>query len=80
MRLAEHLPEYTRMVEAWLADKAPSLTREAITTGRDAWAVAFRAGITEHAYALGREVTDGHIQTALERVFPNAVFKDRKVY
>lgn len=50
-----------------------------VTTGRDAWTVAHQCGITGEAYA-DRTVTDGHIQTALEKIFPNAVFRDKKVY
>lgn len=58
---------------------AYNLTPDDIKSGRDAWTVASRAGITQHAYE-DRAVKDGHIQTALQRVFPNAVFKDKKVY
>lgn len=54
--------------------------RSGILQGPDAWTVAHQAGIVRHAYDIGADVTDGHIQTALERVFPNAVFKDKKVY
>jgi len=60
----------------WLADTM-NLRIEAITLGRDAWTVAHRAGITEEAYR-DRSVLDAHIQTALERIFPNATFGDRK--
>ena len=56
-----------------------NLTRSSIMTGRDAWAIASRTNITRDAYE-DRNVTDGHIQTALEKIFPNAVFKDKKVY
>jgi hypothetical protein len=80
MRLASHVASYTKQVEQWLAANAPHLTRHDIATGRDAWTVAHRSGLTRQAYDLGRDVTDGHIQTALERVFPNATFNDRKVY
>jgi hypothetical protein len=37
------------------------------------------AGITREAYA-DRSVTDGHIQTALGKIFPAAKFLDKKVY
>lgn len=50
-----------------------------VLAGRDAWAVAARCGITREAYA-DRSATDGHIQTALEKIFPNVVFRDKKVY
>lgn len=68
---------WTCMAEDYLSGR--DMFREGILTGRDAWEVAHRAGITREAYG-DREVTDGHIQTALERVFPNAIFQDRKVY
>lgn len=80
MRLSEQLPGYIALAEQWLASVAPHLTRETIATGRDAWTVAHRAGITQAAYNEGRDVVDAHIQTALERVFPNAVFRDAKRY
>lgn len=51
-----------------------------IKTGREAWGAAHKAGITSEGYAMGRDIHDAHIQTALERIFPNAEFKDRKVY
>jgi len=50
-----------------------------IVTGADAWTVFSRSGVSHEVYA-DRTVTDGHIQTVLEKVFPNAVFKDRRVY
>ena len=78
MKLVEHLDHYT-----WLADlylNGRKLTRQDVLTGRDAWNVSHRASITNHAYAQGRDVVDAHIQTALQRVFPNAVFKDAKRY
>ena len=65
--------------DSWLRAHASHLTRDSILTGRDAWTVASRAGITADAYT-DRSVTDGHIQTALQRIFPNAVFLDAKAY
>jgi hypothetical protein len=70
--------DWREKAAGWLAANT-TLTAEAITTGRDAWTVAHRCGITGAAYT-DRTVTDGHIQTALEKVFPNAVFRDKKVY
>ena len=63
----------------WLEQNARHLTLADIDTGINAWAVAHRSGITKEAYQ-DRNITDGHIQTALQRIFPNAVFKDKKVY
>lgn len=78
MRLKAYLEDYTAMADSWLA--ARGFARQDVTTGRDAWAVAHGAGITGHAYALSRDVTDAHIQTALERIMPRAAFKDAKRY
>lgn len=78
MKLKEHLEHYI-----WLADiylKERGLTRDDVTTGIEAWNVAHRAAITNHAYAVDRDIIDAHIQTVLEKVFPNAVFKDKKQY
>lgn len=54
-------------------------TRLDTTEAVDAWAIAHRTGMTREAYA-DRTVTDAHIKTALQRVFPNCVFKDRYHY
>jgi hypothetical protein len=78
MRLASHLSDYTARADSWLA--ARGYTRADIKTGRDAWAVAHGADITRHAYSLSRDIVDAHIQTALERIFPHAVFSDAKRY
>lgn len=80
MRLAAHVAPWTERIAQWLADNAPTYTRHTVTTGREAWTIARMAGVTNEAYALSRDITDGHIQTALERVFPNAVFRDAKRY
>ncbi len=66
------------MASDWLSH-AGKMTCADITTGKDAWTVAHRAGITNEAYE-DRSVVDAHIQTALESIFPNAVFRDKKVY
>lgn len=68
---------WTAQVDAALA--AQGFTREQVTNGVDGWTVARLAGITEEAYR-DRDVTDGHIQTALERILPNCKFRDPKRY
>ena len=78
MKLASHLSDYIARADSWLA--ARGYARADIRTGRDAWAVAHGSGITSHAYALSRDIVDAHVQTALERIFPNAVFRDAKHY
>ena len=75
----ETVARWIKLVDGWFAAKAQEFDRNAVVQGRDAWTVAHRAGLTREAYE-DRTITDGHIQTALERVFPNAVFRDKKVY
>lgn len=71
--------DWAATAERWLIDNH-GIAMAAITTGRDAWAIAHRCGITAEAYTSSRYVTDGHVQTALEKIFPNAVFLDKKAY
>jgi hypothetical protein len=52
---------------------------EDVVTGKEAWNVANAVGILSEAYE-DRTVIDAHIQTALEKLFPDAIFKDKKVY
>lgn len=80
MRLAEKLPAYTVAVDSWLAFNAPEISRHEITEGRHAWAIATRSGVTRDAYDTARDIVDAHIQTALEHIFPRAVFRDAKRY
>ena len=80
MKLSSYLEGYKAKASAWLSDKGYSSTLSDIKTGIDAWTVAHNCGITSHAYSLSRDVKDAHIQTALENIFPNADFKDKKVY
>lgn len=75
----ETVDRWIKLVDSWFAANALTLGRNAVAHGRDAWTVANRAGLTREAYE-DRTITDGHIQTALERIFPNAVFRDKKVY
>lgn len=71
------------LIDAYLDQQRTPLgegvTRHTIQTGSGAWAIAHNAGVTREAYA-DRSILDAHIQTALEKIFPNAKFKDRKVY
>jgi len=54
-------------------------TTKDIHLGVEAWTIAHLSGITSEAYD-DRSVTDAHIKTALEKIFPNANFKDRYSY
>lgn len=72
--------QWASKASAWLAaNTSPALTVNDIATGIDAWTVAHRSGITNAAYE-DRNAVDAHIQTALQSIFPNAVFKDAKRY
>lgn len=58
-----------------------------VESGALAWELAHRAGITSYCYGdTSRDMpgipdcVDAHIKTALARIFPNAVFKDRYAY
>ena len=60
--------------EAHVSPKGKRL--EDIRSAIEAWAVAHDCGITDEAYQV-RSVHDGHIVTALRKIFPNALFLDR---
>jgi len=50
-----------------------------VKTGVDAWNIAHRVGVTKEAYD-DRSVTDAHIKTALQKIFPECVFTDKYAY
>jgi hypothetical protein len=75
---AETVDAWRSKAERWLTVRGFSIAQ--VITGRDAWAVAHGAGITREAYGMSRDVCDAHIQTALEKIFPAAVFQDKKRY
>jgi hypothetical protein len=55
-------------------------THDLITEGWQAWVVYHKSGCFD---AFGRYMSpynDAHIQMALEKIFPNIVFKDKKRY
>jgi len=54
-------------------------TRLKVVTGYHAWALAHNLNIYREA-CEDYTVVDAHVQTALETIFPNAIFFDRKVY
>lgn len=76
---------WTEMVDSWFSknfgvtDRAGITHRTHVTDGSSAWTIAHRSGVTDVAYA-DRSVTDAHIVSALKKIFPNAVFKDRYTY
>lgn len=78
-RISKETVEVWRKTATEYLAKNCNLTPQSISTGRGAWTIAHNCGITREAYN-DRAITDGHIQTALEAIFPNAVFRDKKVY
>lgn len=78
---ADTVTAWRARCDAWLAENtSPRATLADVLTGRDAWTVGHRAGVVQEAYAMGRDIHDAHIQTALQAIFPNAAFRDAKRY
>ncbi len=69
---------WRKRIQDWLSANA-DFDSSKVLTGRDAWTIAHITGIVRDAHE-DRSVVDAHIQTALEQIFPNAVFKSKKVY
>lgn len=46
-----------------------------VKTGVDAWNVAHRLNIPREAYHVDGSINDTHIETALRKIFPRAIFK-----
>ena len=74
---SKQVNEFHTMISDWL--KPHNLSCEDIKTASDAWTVAHRSGVTEICYS-DRNCVDAHIKTALTKIFPNAVFKDKYNY
>ena len=79
------IARFADMASAWLAPQGYS--NSDVKLGSDAWLIANRAGITEICYGnTAKDIPgipdchDAHIKTALAKVFPNAVFKDKYHY
>ncbi len=76
----EVLIRWETMIINYLGDNGYNIEAiEDVKLGVDAWDIAHNSGIMKEAYT-DPTVFDAHIQTALERLFPNCVFRDRKVY
>lgn len=73
------IARWTAQADAFLASLTPPITRDQVSTGADAWNVAHRTGMCREAYE-DRDIVDAHIKTALQTVFPQAVFKDKYRY
>ena len=70
---------WASMAETFLERAGDPGTTKDVYLGAEAWTIAHLSGITSEAYA-DRSVVDAHIKTALEKIFPNANFKDRYSY
>ncbi len=88
----ETVAQFADIASEWLEDGSnfkDGLPRNLsdIESGADAWLVAHRSGILEICYGNTAKDLPGiegchdtHIKTALEKIFPNAIFKDRYDY
>jgi len=74
----ETINRWTAMATEFVAEKCTGQINDEMDGGT-AWEIAHRCGITQEAYQ-DRTVVDAHIKTALQKIFPNAVFKDRYHY
>ena len=79
------LVRWTKMVDDWMAANAGILDavgirlRDHVVDGISAWTLVRRSGVLDEAYK-DRSIVDAHIQTAMEKIFPNVKFRDKKVY
>lgn len=76
MKADPFIPDWTARADTWLAGH--NLKRDDVVVGADAWYVAHKTGFWREANDAG--MNDGVVRTALEKIFPNAVFKDKKTY
>lgn len=74
----EKVKHWGELAEKWLNEKH-GISCVDIKMGVEAWVIAHRTGISSDAYK-DDTVTDAHIKTALQKIFPNAVFKDKYHY
>jgi hypothetical protein len=58
-----------------------------VDSGSLAWSIASKCGITAYCYGdTSRDlpglpgICDAHIKTALQHIFPNAIFRDKYAY
>lgn len=72
------IDQWTLMVERFIIDHY-GISRMGVRVGADAWELVHRSGIVREAYK-DRTVVDAHIVTALKKIFPNAIFKDKYQY
>lgn len=75
----ETISRWTDSVNDWLFAAGDPGNNKDVFLGAEAWIIAHRVGITREAYK-DESVVDAHIKTALQKIFPNAVFKDKYSY
>jgi len=68
---------WTQMAKDYLGRYGYEMTD--VKIGVEAWDIANHVGILREAYQ-DRSVIDAHIQTVLEKMFPQCVFRDKKRY
>jgi len=68
---------WTEMANDYLVRNGYDLSD--VKMGVEAWDIANHVGILREAYQ-DRHILDAHIQTALEKIFPDCVFRDKKRY
>lgn len=85
MRISpEYIDKFRKLATDYLAPLGYTLAD--CKLGVDAWTIAHNSGITELCYGNTAKdipdmgVNDAHIQTALQSIFPNCVFRDAKRY
>jgi hypothetical protein len=73
----ETLARWNKAVAQYVKDAGYHIND--VETGAHAWIIAHKTDITREAYE-DRSVVDAHIKTALQKIFPKAVFKDTYSY
>jgi hypothetical protein len=72
------IAQYRAEADTFLKNHSQGLIRQNVVSGALAWEVAHRIGFSKWAYANG--YSDGHIQTALGRIFPNVQLQEVRRY
>lgn len=73
----ETLARWNKTVAEYVKDEGYDISD--VKTGAHAWIIAHKTYIAREAYE-DSSVVDAHIKTALQKIFPKAVFKDTYSY
>lgn len=81
----DYIAQFRKLAADFLADGSRFADGKArqcedIQQGVTAWEIAHRVGIVSLCYAEIPACCDAYIKTALQRIFPNAVFADNYRY